>query len=254
VSSAQKIDRDLVRWRRGKWIAVIATIFALQLGMFIWASQKQAGARAVYPAEPKVAFAPAPGALDHEWLEMENPFLFASASRKGFSGEAWLRQPKWTVPEPRQRTEPAFLQLRYAREFNPTPDAARSFEAIQRHRTTTVFPPPDIPPSSRTQASELRLGGFQGRALAVPVPLPAQYHSDVLSSSVVEAMIDRDGLVISARVIENSGSAKADSDALALTRRARFTPLKSDENVPEVGKLIFEWFALELGHTNNVKR
>jgi TonB family protein len=84
--------------------------------------------------------------------------------------------------------------------------------------------------------------------------LPVQYHGDVLSSTVVEAMVGRDGLVISARVINNSGSGRADADALALARRARFNPVNSAENVPVVGKLIFEWFALSLADTNSVKR
>ncbi|MGZ8901285.1 MAG: hypothetical protein ACXW3Z_14435 [Limisphaerales bacterium] len=248
------MEQDVVRWRRGKWIAVIAGVFALQLGMFIWASQKHVRARAVYPPEPKVAFAPAPSVQDREWLEMENPFLFVSASRMGFSGEAWLRQPKWTAPEPRTRSEPSYLQLSYASVINPPQDAARSFELGQRHKTTAVFPPPEAPPRARTQVSELRLDGFGGRSMAAPLPLPVQYHSDVLASSLVEAMVDRDGLVISARVIGNSGSAKADADALGLARRARFTPLKSGENVPAVGKLIFQWFTLNLTHTNNVRR
>ena len=84
MNSAQLIERDLVRWRRGKWIAVIAIVFALQLGLFIWASQKHVRERAVYPPDPKVAFAAPPGALDRldrsdrEWLEMENPFLFVA--------------------------------------------------------------------------------------------------------------------------------------------------------------------------------
>lgn len=254
MNSFPQIDRDLVRWRRRKWLAVIATVFFLQLGMFIWASQKQVRARAVYPAEPKVAFAPPSTTPDRDWLEMENPFLFVSASRNGFSGEAWLRHPRWTAPEPRQRNKPGYLQWDQARKLNPQRDAPQSFPSLPRHRTTAVFPPPNLPPLARTQTSTLRLAGFQNRRLAAPLPLPVQYHSDVLSSSVVEAMIDRDGLVISARLIERSGSAKADADALALARRARFSPAKSNENLPEVGKLIFDWFALELGHTNNVKR
>jgi TonB family protein len=90
--------------------------------------------------------------------------------------------------------------------------------------------------------------------LAAPLTLPVQYHTDVLSSTVVEAMVGRDGLVISARVIENSGSARADAEALGLARKARFSPVNTAENVPVVGKLIFEWFALSLSHTNSVTR
>lgn len=249
-----RIDQDLVRWRRGKWIAVIASIFVLQLGVFIWASQKQVSARNLYPAEPKVAFAPPPTASDREWLELENPFLFVSASRKGFSGEAWLRHPKWTVPEPRQRPAASFLKLAEAKVLNPRIDSGQPFAVVQRHLTTPLFTAPDLPSPRPTQVSDLQVQGFGGRSLTAPLPLPVQYHSDVLSSTVVEAIIDRDGVVISARVIQNSGSAKADADAFSLARRTRFTPAKSGENMPQVGKLIFQWFTLELGHTNNVKR
>ena len=225
----------------------------LQLGVFIWASQKQVGARKIYPAEPRIAFAPPPVASDREWLEMENPFLFVSASRHGFSGEAWLRQPKWTVPEPRQRPARSFLKLAEARVLNRRIDSDRSFTSVQRHQTTPLVAAPNLPPHA-PHASELQVKGFEGRSLAAPLPLPVQYHSDVLSSSVVEAIIDRDGLVISARVIQSSGSPRADADALTLCRRARFTPAKSGENLAQAGKLIFQWFTLELGHTNNVKR
>ena len=242
-----------MRWRRGKWIAVIAIVFAVQLGLLIWGSQKQIMSRANYPTEPQVAFAIGGNTIDREWLEMENPFLFAAASQNGFSGEAWLRQPKWQAPEPKQRDEPKFLQGGEAQKVIPRPQGEQTFALVQRHRLRAVLPEPPAAPVPPPE-SRLKLAAFNGRVLAAPMPLPLQYHTDVLSPSVVEAMIDRDGLVISARLIENSGSPKADADALALARRARFTPAKSGENIPDSGKLIFEWFALNLGDTNNVKR
>lgn len=252
-AKVQENERDLVRWQRGKWMAVIGAVFLVQVGAIISASQKQVRARTVYPDEPKVAFA-APGRIDPELLELEDPFLFASASWNGFSGEAWLRPAQWTAPETGRRMEPKFLQLSEARKINPREGAERSFTFVQRRRSRAVFPDFEVSARPLNEASELKLSGFQDRMLAAPLPLPVQYHGDVVSSTEVEALVDRDGLVISARVIENSGSPKADADALSLARRARFTPSKSGENLPELGKLIFEWFALDLGHTNNVKR
>ena len=252
-AKVQEIERDLVRWQRGKWIAVVGVVFLVQVGAIIWASQRQVRARTVYPSEPKVAFA-APGRIHPELLELEDPFLFASASWNGFSGEAWLRPAKWTVPETGRRMEPKFLKLSEARTINPREDAERSFVFVQRRRAGAILPEFEVSAKALDQVSALKLSGFQNRTLAVPLPLPVQYHSDVVSSTEVEALVDRDGLVISARVIENSGSVKADADALALARRARFTPSKSGENVAELGKLIFEWYALDLSHTNNVKR
>ena len=226
----------------------------MQLALIIGASQKRIRAREVYPDEPKVAFLEKNTRIAAPWVEVENPFLFASASWNGFSGAAWLRQPHWTLPEPGTRTVRQFLQYDETGHNSANQEAEQSFAFLQRRRPSAIYPEPPLPPEKSEPASELKLAGFKGRSLAAPLPLPVQYHSDVLSFSIVEAMIDRDGLVISARVIDNSGSAKADADALSLARRARFTPSKSGENVPQVGKLIFEWFALDLTHTNNVKR
>ena len=80
--------------------------------------------------------------------------------------------------------------------------------------------------------------------------IPPQFHTDVLSNTVVEALVSADGLVISSRVVENSGSARADADALALTRSARFTPRSGEDLAPDRGKLIFQWYALGLSATN----
>jgi TonB family protein len=116
---------------------------------------------------------------------------------------------------------------------------------------------PPIESSAREKPkreSKLELSGFSERRLSTPLPLPVQFHSDVLDETIVEAMVGRDGFVISARIVENSGSTRVDQEALALSKRARFSPAKSKENVPEVGKLIFRWHTLHLSDTNNVKR
>ena len=249
----QLIERDLVRWRGAKWLVTIVMIFGLQVGLFIWASQKEIKTRSVYPAEPKVSFA-ARSNFHGGSFEMENPFLFAAASRHGFSGEAWLRPPEWPLPQVGRPAKPAYLALAEARKVNRDQNADQSFALVPALRTTAQLPQPEEPVQKGIRSSELLLDGFNGRALAAPLVLPVQYHSDVLSSTVVEAMVGRDGLVISARIVENSGSARADAEALALARKARFNPVNIGENVPVVGKLIFEWFALSLSHTNSVTR
>src|SRR5688572_19739604 len=109
------IERDLVRWRGAKWLMTIALIFVVQTGVFIWTSQKEIRTRVVYPAEPKVSFA-AGGSFQRGSLEMEDPFLFAAASRQGFSGEAWLREPKWPLPPVGRPVKPEYLTLAEARK------------------------------------------------------------------------------------------------------------------------------------------
>ena len=250
----QAIERDLVRWGRGKWLAAVLSIFALQIGLFIWASQKEVQKRAIYPSEPKISFAASANVLKRGFFEMENPFLFAAASSQGFSGEAWLRAPAWRLPTVGRRVAPNYLASADARKITQQQDADQSFALVATRRTSAQLPAPKEPAQVGKPSSELRLEGFNRRTLAAPLALPVQYHSDVLSSTVVEATIGRDGLVISARIIENSGSAQADAEALALARSARFQPVNTAESVAVVGKLIFEWFALSLSHTNSVTR
>lgn len=249
-----EIEKDLVRWRRGKWIAVIAVVFFIQLGFFIAASQRVSPVRNVYPAEPQLALASPEQDFNREWLQLENPFLFAAASSNGFSGEAWLRQPAWQIPEPRKRTGPDYLQLAEAKKIETRRDGPPEFSFTEKPPVAVQLAAPSLQPSQPFQSSILLLEGFSTRRLINPLPIPSQYHSDVLSSTVVETLVGRDGLVISARIIDGSGSARADADALSLARRARFTPAKAAQNLPEVGKLIFQWFTLNLNDTNNVKR
>ena len=247
------IERDLVRWRGAKWVMTIFMIFAVQIGLFIWTSQKEIRIRSVYPAEPEVSFT-ARTNLQGGLLEMENPFLFAAASRRGFSGEAWLREAEWPLPAVGRPVKLGYLELAEARKVGAEKDADESFAFTAARRATAQLPRPEESAQKQMGSSELRLDGFNGRTLAAPLALPVQYHTDVLSSTVVQAMVGGDGLVISARVIENSGSPRADAEALALTRKVRFNPANIDENVPVVGELIFEWFALSLSHTNSVTR
>lgn len=252
--ASPEIEKDLVRWRRGKWLSAVLFVFAIQLALMLWASQKPFSPRQIYPGEPKVAIAEPEREPNREWLEQENPFLFAGASRNGFSGEAWLRKPDWTVPTPNLQSQPEFLRAKEARKITYASDVNREFDfALARHRRPSL-PLPLLEKEARKQESELVLTGFNERKLAAPLAIPVQFHTDVLASTVVEAMIDRDGLVISARLMKPSGSTKADSEALALTGRVRFTPSRSGENIPDVGKLIFEWFTLHLSDTNNLNR
>ena len=248
------IDKDLPRWPRGKWIAVVFLVFALQVAFMIAASQKQVHVRHVYPSEPRVALATSVQPNERELLELENPFLFAGASRNGFSGDAWLRKPGWTAPIPSTNTDSHFLRLAEARNLAIQHSVEQPFSFVEGRRPRAQLPLPEVTSAPISQTSELKLSDFKNRHLANTLTLPVQFHSDVLKNSVVETMIDRDGLVISARLIGSSGSPRADAEALALAGRARFSPLSSGESLPEVGKLIFQWFTLHLSDTNNVKR
>ena len=238
-----EIEKDLVRWKRGKWTLVIGFVFILHLGILLLASQQRLAVRKIYPGEPVITAAAA--IESGAWEDIDNPFLFASAGWNGFSAEGWLHKPAWAAPEVVSSIPIHFQKLTEAHRAWTFEQAHQPFSLVSQRLPGASFP---VPPEPRApeRNSELRVEGLPERRLLSPLPLPLEFHTDVLSNSVVEALIGADGLVISARVVENSGSPKADSDALSLAFRARFTPKLGTNRIPDLGKLIFEWFALDL--------
>jgi hypothetical protein len=249
-----ELERDLIRWSRGKWVAVAGVVAVIQLGLLYSASRQPPRARPVYPRAPALAFAEEASAFASAPVELENPFLFAAADWDGFSGSAWLWEPQWTAPETSRRVPVRFLTFAEGEALRKAPWAEDALPIAGHRRPRTALWEPIFPESKRDERSRLLVEGFAGRRLATPLSLPVQYHNDAVTRSVVEAMIDADGLVISAVILERSGSVKADGDALALSKQARFSPGKGNSRMPELGKLIFEWFALDLADTNNVRR
>ena len=244
-----EINRDLVRWKRGKWIVVTAVVFGLQLGLIVAGSQKGTTVREDYPDEPRIAMEKG---ISTEWARwLEDPFLFASAGGNGFSAAAWLQTPEWTAPEIGRPVPVRYLNFAEGEKITDEEVASQPFAFVRRSKTEPVFPVPEERVASPGE-SRVRVAGLEARELLNPPELPVQYHNDVLLPTVVETLVGPDGLVISAVVIENSGSAKADAEALAAARAARFSPNPGAKRTPEVGKLIFEWIALDLSQTNGV--
>ena len=243
-----EIDRDLVRWKRSTWLSVTALFIAVQVAALVLIPQEPVTSREVYPREPVVTIAG--DSSDSEWSELENPFLFAAASWNGFSADAWLQKPQWRAPATGLPVPMRLLGFAdMAKQSRPAAES-QAFTFLQRQRPVTPLPgPPETP--RRDRKSELRLEGLDGRKVLNQPALPGQTHTDVLSRTVIEALVSADGLVISAHIVENSGSAKADADAMALTRKTRFSPKAATNQPVDLGKLIFEWHAVDLSQTNS---
>lgn len=234
----------------------IAVVFLLQVAGLVTGT-KAIATRSVYPQETRVHLPVSGSDLAPASMEPENPFLFASAGFDGFSGIAWLRKPDWEPTVPTAAAPIRFLGYREARQAGPAKFAGEPFAFSTRPRAQAVFTPPAGVELDAPRASRLEVTGLEDRALVSPMPLPPQFHSDILTRSLVEVLVGQDGLVISARVIENSGSPKADAEALALTKMARFEPGKAGRKAaagPQTAKLIFDWHTLALSGTNSVPR
>ena len=248
-----EIERDLVRWGKRKWSAIIVFILGLHLGLIYWAG-RPTEARRVYPKLPQFSFATEAGPAGT--APAENPLLFASAQWNGFSGSGWMQEPEMPNPVPEVLPPPRLLSHDRARDILPSPALpSRSYQIPYRIPPPSLVPGPAPAEGASTYVIE---GNLEARGLAAPLELPPQRHNDVIGSSVVQVGVDPDGTVLSARLIASSGFRQADADALAIARQARFKPAGpargSEGPNLDWGKLIFHWFALELSSTNTLKR
>jgi TonB family protein len=243
-----QIERDLVRWRRARWISVIIFVLLAQGALLLLTPRPVNDLPPKHPKEPTLNFIrfSAPS----EWLALQDSTLFASANPRGFSGLAWIhRKARAYLAEDALRT-PAFLAFSQARpeenlEF-PAPVALPS-----RAEVPEPTPPPSAAPNPPVAQSHLRVAGFSGRQLVQGPAIPVQYATDAVRPSVVEALVDGDGLVFSARIMTSSGSRSIDNSALDLAKKVRFAPSYSRVDAQlSTGKLIFDWSAVEPGQTN----
>jgi len=243
-----QIEKDLVRWPRARWVAVILAVVVFQGVLLFLAPRALQGVRTKYPHEPAVSFVhfSAPS----EWLALQDTSLFASANPRGFSGPAWIIETPRTYVAPDSLPSPAFLAFS---ELEPDgEDIAPTFAALPHTRPL----PNPTSVSTRSTAPEpksrLEIEGLAERQLVSAPPIPIQYATDALRPTVVKALIDSDGSIFSCRVIESSGSKIADNSAIDLVRKIRFSPTGSENRKDSLssGRLIFNWYALDASATN----
>lgn len=247
-----QIDQDLVRWRRAKWVVVVGLILAGQGALLLLTPRSTEQVAPKYPPEPTVSFirfrAPS------EWLALQDSTLFASANPRGFSGLAWMKRAPRAYFSGNALPAPAFLG--YSQTRFPETDQRSALSLLPNFQE---LPQPTAPPAAipnpLAARSRLELEGFAGRRLVQVPPLPVQYANDAVRPSVLEALLDADGLVFSARIMRSSGSRSVDNGALELAKKVRFTPSYAggDAQISR-GKLIFDWAALEPSPTNSVPK
>jgi TonB family protein len=241
------IERDLIRWQRGKWVAVVLAALSFQCLLLFLAARDVPEVRTIYPREPTVRFAHS--GMPSELLELQDASLFASANPRGFSGLAWMVEPlRSYLPDD---ALPGLSFLSYVRLRKDAP--AISAEVVRLPHVRPEPEPSDltIPGAVTEPASRVRVEGFANRHLvALPKP-PVQYATDAVRPTVVQSLVDADGVVLSARVLESSGSKPIDTSAMELARKARFAPLPAEQREAiSIGKITFEWQTLDASGTN----
>jgi hypothetical protein len=185
-------------------------------------------------------------------LGWADPTLFALPALKGFSGRAWMVvRPLEYEPEP--WSEPwGWLSLDVGRlGLGSGALLAASARApllvADKPLPRLIGAERPVPAVSTRTQSVVRLDGLLAqRRWLDPVVPPSWPHPDVLSNTVVQATVEAGGWVISAVVLQSSGSAQADEFALRQTLQARFEPVAAraltglDSGLTQ-GLLIFQW-------------
>jgi hypothetical protein len=241
-------------WSAGRWLLLLALVFGLHVAFFHFLNQLDRPK--VRPMGDAVSLRFQAGFRLRE--ELENPTLFALPHPHGFAGVTWLQRPvvgfapfRWGeplrfLPLPVRGLGATFLQLA---ETNQPPNRRIS---LMPPALTTVVPQPEVPPV-RLQ-TELRLaGGLANRAWREPrseLPLARQ---GGLTNTVIHALVNARGQVVSALVLPpGSGSKADDAAALRLARNLWFRPVP-DSGAAD-GWLIFEWGAAITNSTSSGPR
>lgn len=238
-------------WSLRRWAGMIVLIFSVQAGLIFWLGTRK-------PTRPR----PAAGAFtlhlaaeaSAELRALYDPTLFTLPHAQGFAGPVSERMPRpgfqpfeWSAPPNRlplaverigevftrlvETNQSAVLQLPAKPEAEP---ALPAFSPLSLWKGQSVVELED---------------GLAERQLLRPLQLKSWSSLDILTNSVVQAVVDVDGRPVSVTLLSGSGSAEADQYAVDQAEAARFKPVSRGplETSPNLkaplswGKMIFLW-------------
>jgi len=233
------------RWTWHHWFLFILFVFALHVAtIFIFGEYRFPKTRELKNV-PHLQLAGDAG----EWAALDDPTLFVLPHARDFN---WLRMPdakpsafRWTE-SPRWLALPAenlgavfgrFMQTNafasYALDFKPAPKLSA---------------PSLTPPAAFASASGLRMDdSLSRRRLSGDVPLPDLPYADVIKPATVQVMVNVDGNVVSAVLLESSSYKDADQRSLETARSMRFKPSRH----LTVGRVVFNWHTVPPGTSTN---
>jgi hypothetical protein len=251
-----------ITWSRSRWWSAFLLVMAAQVGLIFSVSDR----KPLSSRQPDlttvfhlVIDAP-PGSAIAEWMNIEDPVLFALPDARAFSGLAWMAAPElrhqsvdWTEP-------PRWLSLainelgrtfaEYVRTNVAGPRVLADKPAPQLDKVTVAALP--LPAHSRFRIE----GDLAKRELLAPLELPSVPYTEILADTVLQVSVGPLGVPFVAVPLGNSGSPEADREALELVKSLRFKPLAgrdSSSRNPTAftwGKIIFHWHTVEMPTTN----
>ena len=248
------------RWSRRCWLGLIVLVLGIQVGLIFWLGERSPIRRRPAASGLTVRLA---GSASAELLTLRDPTLFVLPRPQGLASPAWLKTPQPAVrafvwPEPTNYPVPAMAQ----------PGAAFN-RFVETNSFLPVLPPvkpepqrslPDLQPQrvSAGQSAVRLEDALAQRRLITPLDLHSWTNHDILANSVVQLVVDADGVPRSVTLLSGCGSQPADQQALERAWAARFEPLGRNPAVaaPDPtaqlswGRMIFLWHTVPPPPTN----
>ncbi len=259
---AASIEED--NWPRRRWLAVIGLVMLGQVGLIFWLARHHPTVAQPVITSPTVNLTTA-NIMEQSGLG--DPTQFVLPNRKGFSGGAWLRMPALEYDPPQWTESPRPLELsaqQLASEFEDFGGrhSSYTFELASppEPQLDPIVPLPDLPYQSTLTVE----GGLEQRPLLSKFLLDSWAAPEILSNSVVQVGVQRDGTVFSAVLLGGPKDSKegraADAAALSLASAARFQPLPADhfdhhtssDSDLQWGRLVFHWRTVAPPPTNSI--
>jgi hypothetical protein len=247
------------RWSRGRWWAMIALVFLLQVGLILALGDRK-------PIVPRAATETQQlqvSASRGEMLALLDPTLFALPNAKGFGAAAWVRAARldFSVFRLAELTQPKFelpsenLGAAFHHFVETNAFASFALDASPPRRADSVELPVTDNPIVTKSVLQVT-GALAERPLRSTTDLPSFPAPDLLTNTVVQVLVDAEGRVFSAVLLRPPGAltsasgpqADAHRAALTFAKTLQFAPLdsgrgtrlsSSTEQTP--GSLVFRW-------------
>jgi hypothetical protein len=242
-------DQQFQVWTRGRFLAIVGCLFALQIGLIALFGAR--AARTIPTLSPSARFQAINVTLSQEQIMSlffaSDPAVFPLPSRHGFSGRAWMNQPPAEFHPTNALKAPLWLALdasRLGTAASVMGDADESMPLklapaqVRQLEPLPVFLTPPIIPTQ----SVFRIDGELAQRLASPAPTLQAWPSasrKLLTNTVVQIAVSGAGDVLVARLLTRCGSVEADGDAVAKAQALRFRP--SPGAATDWAQAVFHW-------------
>ena len=258
LESSGEIKDTRKGWPLSRWFLLILLVFAVHVTLLFIFGMRQPVQSQPATNVPQLALVGERG----EWLELNDPTLFALPNREGFAGPAWIEPPPLHVHMPDWTEKPRLLELSnntagstlgtvFSRFMQTNQFAGFQFQL----NLPPEFSVPIVPlqPAFASTSTMRVEGDLAVRPLLTSTNVPLWPYTNVIAPSMVQVLVSAAGSVISAVLLpplnpdlDEVHDPDADHYALELARAARFAPAPG----LTVGQLIFNWRTIVPAATN----